>query len=120
MNDTQKIIEEIDESNLAVCLAKEYYQREAVFAAAHKFTDICTIKIEPAGNQHVGIYFKEKGHSQYSLLEIAESFCNEAIEQQLRLDLEAGNGQIRALIVEQAFKPLENLKQKIDSENSGQ
>lgn len=120
MNDKQEIIEEIEENQLAVYLAKEYYQKEAVFVAAHKFTNICTIKIEPAGTHHVGIYFKEKEQSQYSLREIAESFCNEAIEQQLRLDLETGNGRIRDLIVEQAFKPMENIKQKIDSGYPGQ
>jgi len=41
-----------------------------------------------------------------SLEEDARTFCNEVLDQQVRLDLEARYGNIRELIVRQAFSPV--------------
>ena len=106
------IISEVEDGKLLLVLSKEFYEKEAVFASAYKFTNRCTILIEPIESNSVGVYFK--GNSdEYDLQKIAEEFCNEVLDQQLRLDIEKKYGNIRDLIVKQAFSPIENLKDKI-------
>jgi His-Xaa-Ser system protein HxsD len=90
------------------------YEKLAVFAAAYKFTDKCIILVEPVGEQSVGVYFKSKSKSDDGeLRKIAEQFCNEVLDQQLRLDIEKKYGNIRDLIVEHAFSPISNIKDKV-------
>ncbi len=95
-------------------LKKQFYEREAIFAAAYKFTNLCSILIEPIDDYTVGVYFKPLKEKDVDLSEIAGAFCNEVIDQQVRLDLEKKYGNIRDLIVRQAFAPVQNLKDKID------
>jgi His-Xaa-Ser system protein HxsD len=114
MRNTMKdIITQLEDGRLLLILSKEIYEKEAVFASAHKFTDRCAILIAPIEDKSVGVYFKSK-HDDLDLHEIAESFCNEVLDQQLRLDIERKYGNIRNLIVKQAFSPLDNLKDEID------
>jgi len=107
------IVTKLEDDKLLVILNKEIYEREAVFASAHKFTDKCTILIEPIEPNSVGVYFKSK-YKDSDPLKIAEGYCNEILGQQLRLDIERKYGNIRELIVKQAFSPLENLKDEIN------
>ena len=44
---------------------------------------------------------------------VAEDFCNEVLDQQVRLDLEKRYGNIRELVIRHAFAPIESLKAKI-------
>jgi His-Xaa-Ser system protein HxsD len=106
------IITKLEDRKLLLVLSKELYEKEAVFASAHKFTDRCTILIEPFDHNSVGAYFKGK-REDCDLFKIAEEYCNEVLDQQLRLDIERKYGNIRDLIVKQAFSPLENLKDEI-------
>ncbi|MCD6176747.1 MAG: His-Xaa-Ser system protein HxsD [Candidatus Cloacimonetes bacterium] len=110
----KKPVIEIEEGKLLVELKKQFYEREAIFAAAYKFTDLCSILIEPIDDHSVGVYFKPFKDSDTDLNKIAEAFCNEALDQQVRLDLGKRYGNIRDLIVKQAFAPIKNLKEKID------
>ena len=83
------IIVKVEDGKLLVELSKEMYEKLAVFAAAYKFTDRCVVLVEPVGKKSVGVYFKTKTNSEDSeLMEIAEQFCNEVLDQQLRLDIE--------------------------------
>ena len=111
-----KIINKEKNNQVTVSLSKEFYQKEAVFAAAYKFTDVCTIKIEPIDEYYVGVYLKSKKNVKMSIEKIAERLCNEALDQQVRLDLEKRFGNIRELIVEHAFSPIKNIKSKIAME----
>jgi len=110
----KKPVIEIEEGNFLVKLRKQFYEREPIFAAAYKFTDLCSILIEPIDDYSVGVYFKPFKDSNIDLNKIAETFCNEVLDQQVRLDLEKRYGNIRDLIVKQAFAPIQNLKEKID------
>ena len=111
MKDT---IMQVEDGKLLVELSKEMYEKQAVFAAAYKFTDKCVVLIEPVGRHSVGVYFKNKSNSDDSeLMEIAEQFCNEVLDQQLRLDIEKEYGNIRELIVEHAFSPISGIKEKV-------
>ena len=109
----KEIITKLEDGKLLLELSKELYEKEAVFTSAHKFTDRCTILIEPIDPNSLGVYFKSKREDS-NLLRIAEEYCNDVLDQQLRLDIERKYGNIRDLIVKQAFSPLENLKDEIN------
>ena len=108
------IIIETDDNKLLLILNKTLYEKEAIFSAAYKFTGKSTILIEPLDTVSVGVYFKSKQNADKNeLMMVAEAFCNEVLDQQLRLDIEKKYGNIRDLIVEQAFSPISKLKDKI-------
>lgn len=110
----EDIIKKFEENKLLLKLSKKVYEKDAVFSAAYKFTDKCTILIEPIGEKHIGVYFEpKKDNSDSNLEKIANEFCNEVLDQQLRLDLEVRYGNIRELTVQHAFVPLKELKKAI-------
>ena len=90
-----------------VILSKEFFERESVFVAASKFTDKYYVGIQPYGDDsfEVTIRPKENNLDAWSPIKM---FCNELIEQQVRLDLQNRFGKLRELIVAQAFSPLED------------
>ncbi len=100
------ILSEEADGRMGLVLSKELYQKEAVFQAAHKYTDSCHIIIEPADDKNVGVYFQFKPGAEGNLKTIALDFCNEVLDQQIRLDLEREYGHIREMIVRQAFAPI--------------
>ncbi len=111
----KKFTIQLEDGRLLVTLKKEFFEKEAVFASAYKFTDKCIIKIEPINNDSVGVYFKMKNEDDHlNLKKTAELFCNEAIDQQLRIDIEKKYGNIRELIVRQAFSPIKNINEEIN------
>lgn len=87
-------------------LSKEFFEREPVFAAAAKFTDQYYVGIQPYGEDsfEVSIHIKEGMEENPSAVKL---FCNELIEQQVRHDLQNRFGQLREMIVAQAFSPIE-------------
>ena len=110
----KEIVIKVEEGKLLVELSKEIYEKQAVLASAYKFTDKCTILIKPTGEHTVGIFFQSKTEGgEDELMNIAEQFCNEALDQQLRLDIEKQYGNIRDLIVEHAFSPISDIKEKV-------
>ena len=110
----KKFTIQLEDGRLLVTLKKEFFEKEAVFASAYKFTDKCIIQIEPINNDSVGVYFKMKNEDHLNLKKTAELFCNEAIDQQLRIDIEKKYGNIRELIVRQAFSPIKNINEEIN------
>jgi His-Xaa-Ser system protein HxsD len=100
------IITDNGNGRLLVTLHKQFYQKESVFYAAHKFTSKCGILIEPLDDFSIGIYFDKKNDAKVDLTELAKCFCNEVLDQQTRLDLERQYGKIRDIIYEQAFRPI--------------
>ncbi|HEX13168.1 MAG: His-Xaa-Ser system protein HxsD [Candidatus Micrarchaeia archaeon] len=111
----KEIIVQIEENKLLIELKKQFYEKEAVFAAAYKFTNLCSIIIEPTDDYSIGVYFQLlKDNDKVDLEKIAKDFCNEVLDQQVRLDLEKRYGNIKNLIVQQAFNPIKNLKDSIN------
>jgi len=109
------ITSEQADGRILLVLAKELYQKEAVFQAAYKFTHICHILIEPVDAANVGIYFRLKSELKKNLENVALDFCNEVLDQQVRLDLERSYGPLRELIVKKAFSPISITKDDISS-----
>ena len=91
---------------------KELYQKEAVLFAAHKFIDRCYITIELSTEKCINVLFRPKDEN-LQLDDLALEFCNELLDQQVRLNVERSYGNIRDLIVKQAFSPIDNIQNEI-------
>lgn len=101
------IIASPEGNKMHLILSKSIYEKEAALAASYKFTDKCIVVLDSKNDQSLDIYFELKNNgAQTSLKEITQEFCNEILDQQLRLDLEKKYGSIRDLIVKQAFAPI--------------
>ncbi len=113
----KEIIIELENNRLLLSLKKEIYTSEIIYAVANQFTNKCTIFIDPLDDQTIGIYFESKSLSNKEDLSlIAKNFCNELIEQQIRMTLEKKFGNLREVIVKQAFSPISDIKSYIKNE----
>lgn len=101
------------DGSLSVSLPKRFYEKSAVFSAAYKFKTRCLIHIEPDGEDRVMALFTAT-ESGDDIEAIAKEYCQEALDQQHRLDLNRQFGHLRDLIVEHAFAPIANLKDRIN------
>lgn len=108
------IVKTLEGNRLLLKLSKKVYEKEAIFAAAYKFTNHSAILIEPIEDTYVGVYFEPKeNQTQDELKRVAFDFCNEVIDQQVRLDLEKRYGNIKEIIVKHSFSPLKSIKEAI-------
>jgi len=109
------IFSQIEEGKLLIKLSREIYEKDAIMAATYKMTGACTILLKPLGEDTLGAVFEPKGEQNQGELEkIAKEFCNEVLDQQIRLNLEKSTGTIRELIVKHAFSPFD-IKKEIKS-----
>ena len=102
----KELIRRLESGKLLLEVNKKIYNMKAITQTSYKFTDKCYIHIKPVSEDVVGIYFESK-KSSISLEDIANQFCNELIDQQVRIDTEEAYGNIRDAIVKQAFSPIE-------------
>lgn len=109
----EEIIKKIKDGRLLIEISKETYDKKAAMAAAYKFTDKCYIYVNSTPENTIQIYFKAKEGVSTPLEKIAYEYCNELLDQQVRLDVEASYGNIRDLMVKQAFSPIENIEEQI-------
>ncbi len=109
----KEIVSHISENKMLLKLNKEIYEKDAVLAAAYKFTNKCSILIEPFDEYTVAVYF-ERENGKIDLKLISKQFCNEVLDQQVRLDVERRYGNIRELIYRQAFSPIKDLEKDIE------
>ena len=99
----------IDGEKFLLKLSKQFYEKPAVMAAAYKFTDKCVILIEPLEEGYVGVFFQAKNNENPDMIpDLINDFCNEVLDQQVRLDLEKRYGSLRDTIVKHAFLPFES------------
>ena len=113
MDEREKACYSIKDGKVRVSLYRLFFQREAVSAAALRMTDRFFIEMKSSDSERVGIMLEPKGGtsgekrvSNDVLEEAAKAFCNEVLDQQVRLDLEKRYGKIREMIVRQAFAPV--------------
>lgn len=118
-HNTKGIIKEIDSNIFLLRLSKEFYEKDAVMRAAYKFTHKCIVLIEPMEEGFVGVFFKPKtGQSIKDIPELLEDYCNEVLDQQVRLDLERKFGNLRDIIYTHAFLPI--LTKEEEGEDKGE
>jgi His-Xaa-Ser system protein HxsD len=110
----KETVSEIKDGKAYIRFAKEFYEKEAILNAAYKMTDKYSVKINPIDDNAVAVTLEPK--NQISVDEMKSSvfnFCNEILDQQIRLNLEKRYGKIRELIIEHAFSPLADLKSRL-------
>jgi His-Xaa-Ser system protein HxsD len=109
------VFTQLKDGKILVTLSKDIYEKDAVMAAAYKFMDNHAILIEPVSETEVGVIIEAKDKNQIENLEqAAKRFCNEVLDQQIRLDLEKRYGRIREMIVQHAFSPIKDLRNQLD------
>ena len=103
-------VSKIEDGKLLLKLSKQFYEKSAVTNAAYKFTDKCIILIKPLEEGYVGVWFKARdGQDSETIHNLLDDFCNEVLDQQVRLDLEKRYGSLRDSIVKHAFQPLSDV-----------
>jgi len=100
------IIETIENNKLFIKIDKEIYDKVTVLKTSYIFQDQCFLHIESLSNSAYGVIITRKSRD-VDLKLIAQQFCNELIDQQLRLENEQMYGDIRKAIIKQAFNPVE-------------
>lgn len=110
------IVSEVHGKVLILLLHNEFYEKEAIRAAAYKFTDRCAILVRPADNWEIEVVCEPMPGVDCDLEMITKEFCNEVLDQQVRLDLERRYGRVRELIVQQAFEPVKNFKVELGND----
>jgi His-Xaa-Ser system protein HxsD len=93
----------IGDATAVLQLDTTLYEVDAILRACYKYTDRCYLFLarEPEMEHLVNVYFMSK--RQPDLATVLGEFCNELVDQNLRLTLSKEFGPIRELIVAQAF-----------------
>lgn len=101
-------IEIISDSVFKIILCKKLYEKQAIFNAAYKYSNIAFFKLDEASDdRHVAVVIKMKNTSiDVDIDAFANEFCNEVIDQQIRFDLDIRTGEIKKLIYQKAFSAL--------------
>jgi len=81
------------------------YKQEAITAAVYRFTDRYFVSQNGVDNG-IEVTFTAKPEQVVKSELLAKEFENELIDQQIRYDTEQKFGEIRNLIVKQAFAPI--------------
>jgi His-Xaa-Ser system protein HxsD len=87
---------------LSVHVDTTVYGEEALFRACYQFTDKCYLFLRRGEGTTVVVDIKQRDRS-VELSDLAGTFCNELIDQRLRVSISRETATIRDLIVRQAF-----------------
>jgi His-Xaa-Ser system protein HxsD len=102
----------LDDNTVAIEIDQNLYQKEAIHAAAHHFTDRSYVHLTRESESVTTVLLSVK-ESSSDLAALAKEFCTELLDQQVRRNVEKACGNIRDLIVKQAFAPVENIGPEI-------
>jgi His-Xaa-Ser system protein HxsD len=97
----KEILKKIEGNKLLLTVANDIYENEAILNTSYKFTDRCYINIEQIGS-NTEIYFQIKDEN-IDIENIALTFGNELIDQQVRLNTGREFKVIREELVKKAF-----------------
>lgn len=86
---------------LALTVSRDLYSRKAVLAAAYKLSDRCAILVDVDGSDRWAVFLLDVPNGERDAL--LGALSRELTDQALREQLEAEFGQLRTLIVAQAF-----------------
>src|ERR1051326_3341300 len=103
----------IGHDQLCVDVSLDAYSKAALFRACYVFTDRCYLFLSPRTGNKLSVFIKPKT-GFIDLKAIVGDFCNELIDQQIRQDLIKETGEIRNMIVAQAFAEGDLLDEKRD------
>lgn len=100
----KEILKKVEDNKLLLTIPNNLYEKEAILNASYKFTDKCYINIEPI-SELTEIYFQKKSEN-VDLENIALTFGNELIDQQVRLITGREFKSVREALVKKAFSSI--------------
>jgi His-Xaa-Ser system protein HxsD len=97
----------LGDKRFMVAVNTELYDKEAIVASAYKYSGRFYIyqNVSEIDPKIVEVLFESKENSAITETDVKE-FCNDLIDQQIRIHTTRQFGHIRDLIVEEAFKPV--------------
>lgn len=100
---SQPVAVSIGESTTAIQVDTTLYELDAVLRACYRLTDRCYLFLtrDQVADHLVNVSFMSKGSAEIS--SVIGEFCNDLLDQSLRIALSREFGSIRELIVAQAF-----------------
>lgn len=100
-------IVKIENEKFQIAVDLNLYSKEVITATSYKFSHLYYIhqQIDENNTTIVNVIFESKDQNIITI-EAPKLFCNELIDQQIRYNTNLQFGQIRDMIVEEAFKPI--------------
>ena len=97
----------LEDKRFMVAVNTEIYDKEAIVASAYKYSSRFYIyqNISEKDPKIIDVFFENKDNYAVTETDVKE-FCNDLIDQQIRIHTTLQFGHIRDLIVEEAFKPV--------------
>lgn len=110
----ESIIRQKNSTEFSFEIDKNLYSEKAVLAAAYRFTDRSYVFVSPNFDAKLEIHVKFKNPALVNSLQIdiLDEFLNELLDQQIRQNIDASCGNLRDLIVRQAFSPIDNIEKE--------
>lgn len=101
-------IVELGDGSFQVVVDLNLFTAEAITATCYKYTDRFYVHQQTAfdNDKMVNIIIEAKNNNIIVSADIMKQFCNDLIDQQVRVITNKKFGHIRDLIVEEAFKPV--------------
>lgn len=106
MKDFKIPVTEVGNGGFQVSVDLNIYSVDAVTATSYKYTDKFYVHQQTVDDKTVNVTLEAKDSNVPMTSEIAKQFCNDLIDQQVRVLVNIDFGHIRDLIVEEAFKPV--------------
>ena len=98
---------QVDYNTFELWLCKKLYDKMAILNASYKNSNKAYFKLDIADDMHVAVIIKFKSViTKNEVEDFINDFCNEVIDQQIRLDLDSRTADIKKLIYEKAFSVL--------------
>ena len=91
------------------------YSLKAIKNAAYDYTNKATIQIETSDPNKIVVYMTPKSSNSKIIKALILDFKNHILDHQIRIELNAEFKVIREMIVAQAFQPVDNLQEIIDT-----
>lgn len=99
-------IVEVGNNGFQVSVDMNVYSIDAVTATSYKYTDRFYVHQQMTDGKKLNVVIEAKDCNTPVSSETVKQFCNDLIDQQVRVLVNRDFGHIRDLIVEEAFKPV--------------
>ena len=106
MKDFKIPVTEVGNGGFQVSVDLNIYSVDAVTATSYKYTDKFFVHQQTTDDRTMNVILESKDSNAPVSAEIVKKFCNDLIDQQVRVLVNRDFGHIRDLIVEEAFKPV--------------
>lgn len=106
MKDFKVPIIELGDKGFLISVDLNIYSVDAVTSTSYKYTDKFYVHQQTSGDKILNVILEAKDNNIPITAEITKQFCNDLIDQQVRILVNRDFGHIRDLIVEEAFKPV--------------